>query len=141
MTTDRYIIPSSLLNNVNVEELRKWILDNSSIRYLNICNEKVFPDADVHSLIIITQKQMTNLKNLIFTTTEMNKSSIKSLNYSKVDQNIFLNTSGFCFNLLINEKNISLVNKIKNISKKLGEISQINRGIVTGSKEKYYPFS
>lgn len=136
------IAPSSLLNNVYAKSLRKWILTNTLISKLSLTKEKVFIDADVYTTVYILIKCSESNKlenNIIKTSTELEliKSS-NELYYNRIKQSRFLELDGFIWNILINENNAILINKIKNQSKKLGEISKINRGLITGDRKKYF---
>ncbi len=52
-----YIIPATIFNNVYAENLRTWIMDKCSIKNICVANEKVFEDADVHTLVLVLERQ------------------------------------------------------------------------------------
>ena len=64
-----------------------------------------------------------------------------SINYSLVKQERFRKTEGLVWNILINESNIRLLEKIISTSISLNEVSKINRGLITGDKNKYFAAS
>lgn len=83
------------------------------------------------------QEKLSN--NMIETTTELEliKTS-KELKYNRIRQNRFLELEGLVWNILINENNVILVNKILDNSGRLGELSKINRGLITGDRKKFF---
>jgi len=137
-----FIIPSSILNNVYAKTLREWILNSTRICKISITKEKVFTDADVYSLVIIAEKESSEnkrMQNLIKTSLELERAKFNSdLNYSIVKQMRFTRTLGKIWNILINENNADLILKIQNNCNSLSDIAQINRGLITGNKKKYF---
>lgn len=137
-----FITPSSLLNNVYAENLRIWLLDNCKIDTVAITKEKVFADADVYTAVFIFQKdnnaQLTN-KNLMRITSELEKLKHNTeITYSVLKQERFRKIPGTVWNILLNENNISLIKKINNSTLPLKEISTLNRGLITGDRDKYF---
>ena len=57
-----YIVPSTLLNNVYAENLRKWILNECRILSISVSRDKVFEDADVHTSVIVVEKENAKAK-------------------------------------------------------------------------------
>ena len=137
-----FISPSSLLNNVYAENLRCWLMTNTLIRKIAITKEKVFLDAEVYTAVFILEKPSNLNKvdnNLVKTTThlEYEKVGLK-IDYSNILQNRFQNLHGKVWNILINEENINLIEKIAKQSLKLSDVCIINRGLITGDKGKYF---
>lgn len=137
-----YIIPTSLLNNVYVEKLRTWIMDHSSIKCIAVCPERVFKKADVHTTVLILQresKEAVRNNNLIFTTTKLSEANSKNtIEYSSVRQDRFNQLVGKTWNVLINEHNASLIERLTTKYAKLGQIASINRGLISGDRDKYF---
>ena len=133
-----FITPSSLLNNVFVSKLRLWIANNSIINRIVVSNEKIFEDADVHTAIYFLQKSNNNNDNKI---TELSTNLEGVLagtdTYKTISQKDLNNTPGNVWNLLINDGNVSLINKISN-HPILSSIAKINRGLITGDRDKYF---
>jgi len=137
-----YITPSSLLNNVYVENLRSWILENCRINKISLTKEKVFKDADVYTSVYIFEKEKDKTKrdnHIIFKTDrlELYKHN-KELNYSKIKQERYYESIGKVWNLLIDESNIGIINKMNNSGQPLEKVSQLNRGLITGNRDKYF---
>ena len=52
-----FIVPSTILNNVYAEKLRSWISVQCAIQKICVANEKVFVNADVHTLVLVLKKE------------------------------------------------------------------------------------
>lgn len=134
-----FIAPSSLLNNVYVESLREWLLKNTSIIKLCITREKFFDHADVHTGVYLMRKGRNFDKSRIKTTFELDKIvSMKNDIYNAVNQDTFLYLPAKTFNLLLNEKNEHLIKRVSSNFQRLGNIADLNRGLITGDKKKYF---
>jgi type I restriction-modification system DNA methylase subunit len=137
-----YIIPATILNNVYVEELRKYLQKECLIKLIAVAKEKVFEDADVHTCIIVFQKDSrTSLhkNNRIWTTSELNAEYASSMpKYDSSFQSDFEELNGNVWNILVNESNASLVKKLTKEHKQLSDVTSINRGLITGDRDKYF---
>lgn len=137
-----YIIPTTILNNVYAAKLRKWLLHNSELKILATTKEKVFINADVYTSVLILKKEIakkTIENNLIQTSFELNnlKNNLQ-LVYSVIKQDRFLKSEGYVWNILLNEFNFPVINKLITGSNKLIDIAFINRGLITGDRDKYF---
>src|SRR3990172_6341590 len=132
-----YITPSSLLNNVYVENLRIWILDNCRIDKTSLSKEKIFKDADVYTAVYIFEKETNKSirdKNRILKTDRLELYKLNNpLPYSEIKQERYYSTVGKVWNLLIDESNIDIINKMNGSGKPLNKVSQLNRGLITGN--------
>lgn len=137
-----YIVPSSILNNVYAEILRNWLLKNSKIRIIATTKEKIFKNADVYTSVLIFQKDKTannSGSNFINTSLELDRlKSDLTLEYNQVKQERYMKTEGFLWNLLLNETNFPIINKLHDNTAKLFEVAFINRGLITGDRGKYF---
>lgn len=137
-----FIVPVTLLNNVYIQNLRQWITDRCCIDNISVANDKVFT-ADVFTSVVILRTEPDKEKrenNNIFTTTELNEKFVNQ-NYkpeSKTKQKDLLKLQGNVWNILINNKNSKIIFKIIKNNRPLGEIAQINRGLITGNRDKYF---
>jgi Eco57I restriction endonuclease. len=137
-----YIIPATILNNVYVEELRKYLQKECLIKLIAVAKEKVFEDADVHTCVIVFQKDSrTSLRknNRIQTTSELNAEYASSMpKYDSSLQSDFEELNGNVWNILVNESNASLIKKLTKEHKRLSDVTSINRGLITGDRDKYF---
>jgi adenine-specific DNA-methyltransferase len=133
-----YITPSSILNNVYSENLRNYLIHSNEILTIAVTESKVFEDADVHTGIFQLRKNSTiSIDHEVNLTTNLIGVLNKKEEYRRLRQVEFNSLPGKVWNLLIDESNISLVSKISN-NPKLHTIAKINRGLITGDREKYF---
>lgn len=137
-----FITPSSLLNNVYAENLRSWLMSNCKIDIIALTKERVFADADVFTAVYILAKEIDKLeieKHIVKTTDELEliKQNIQII-YKQVKQNRFNSFEGKVWNILVNENNAGIIEKTRTRSEKLGNVSKINRGLITGDRGKYF---
>ncbi len=133
-----FIAPSTLLNNVFAENLRTYIDKNNRILKIIVSTEKVFDDADVHTAIYLFQKNTNGVHdNLVETTTHFEKTISGNHHYNHLSQKYFSSVANNIWNLLINNNNISVIQKITKYDK-LSEFCAINRGLITGDKHMYF---
>ncbi|RKY91669.1 MAG: endonuclease, partial [Ignavibacteriae bacterium] len=137
-----YITPSSLLNNVYVENLRLWILENCRIRKISLTKEKVFKDADVYTSVYIFEKEKDKNKRENHSILKTDRLELfkqnKELNYSQIKQIRYYETTGKVWNLLIDESNIGIINKMNKSGRPLQKVAQLNRGLITGNRAKFF---
>ena len=133
-----FIAPSSLLNNVYVEGLREFMVSNFKIEKLVVAKEKVFDDADVHTAIYFLNRSNGENGDAVVKTTISLENVITGIeNYNQIEQKDFSNLPGKVWNLLIDENNIGTIQKIARF-KLLGDSASINRGLITGDRERYF---
>ncbi len=137
-----YIIPVTILNNVYVKQLRNWITDTCKIERIAVANEKVFA-ADVHTGVVIFEKEKkSNMRNNneILTTRNLNFETYtnNTIDYTKIKQVELKKLSGSVWNILINNENSKMLFRLIDECVKLKDISEINRGLITGNKDKYF---
>jgi len=137
-----YIIPTTILNNVYVEELRKYLQRECAIQLIAVASEKVFQEADVHTCVISFQRNpqvSTRKKNRITTTINLNSSSVTDNTiYTTSIQSDFSELPGNVWNILVDEVNAPFVKRLTKDYKQLGEVALLNRGLITGDREKYF---
>ena len=132
-----FITPSSILNNVYTEGLRNLINTNFLIQKIAISESKVFEDADVHTGIFQFKKSKNKTENKVELTTNLSGIIKGTERYRTINQSDFNKLPGKIWNLLIDDSNIALINKISN-NQLLKEIGIINRGLITGDRDKYF---
>ena len=132
------ITPSSILNNVYTENLRNLLGKTHEILTLAVTEEKIFDDADVHTGIFQFRKvKNANQTNYINLTTDLINVISNEVPYRKIKQSDFTELQSSTWNLMIDETNVSLFNKISN-NQILKTIAVINRGLITGDRDKYF---
>ncbi|MGE0083520.1 MAG: TaqI-like C-terminal specificity domain-containing protein [Desulfococcaceae bacterium] len=133
-----YISPSTLLNNVYAEGLRRMIAENHEIYKIAAAKEKIFDAADVHTAIFLLKKEsVKDSAHTVGTTAELEEVIAGNAKYNEIKQKNFQCLPGSVWNLLIDEKNFPIINKMAE-NKNLDMLSRINRGLVTGNRAEYF---
>ena len=118
-----YIIPNTVLVNVNASKLRKVILDETQINIIRVFDERVFEHAQVESVIIVTGKKPTASEPVV----------IQSGNSTgHISQDSFANNPDYRFNVRSNSLVDELITRIESKSNSLGMLSDICIGIQLG---------
>ena len=122
--------------------MRDWIVEHCCIEQIAISREMVFPDADVHTCILLLKKETDARKRstqTVLTTTELSETlALTPKSFSHVSQASFSTQSGGVWNILVNEGNNSLITKLTKSFPRLEEVGIINRGLITGDRGKYF---
>ena len=137
-----HIVPTTLLNNVYAENLRCWIMERCKILCISVAQGRVFEDADVHTSVVIFQPEQnadTRAKHEILTTSELCAEFATSPSqYSITKQKRFAALPGATWNIQLNETNAPLIERLTGGSLSLEDVGTINRGLVTGDRDKYF---
>jgi adenine-specific DNA-methyltransferase len=137
-----YIIPTTILNNVYAENLRKWLLNRISIKMISVARGRIFADADVHTTVIILCRESDAKKRAqhqIITTSQLDElPTQKAIAYSGIKQEWFTKLAGHVWNILINDDNAQLVGRLTKDYTPLNKLGAINRGLITGDRGKYF---
>ena len=133
-----FISPSTLLNNVYASGLRSFLSKNHNICTIAVTQNKIFEEAEVHTGIFHFEKT-TNIdaKKMIQLTTELEKVIESTKKFRLISQEDFKSNTGENWNLLVDLSNISIFQKTQNLPL-LGNISKINRGLISGDRNKYF---
>lgn len=137
-----FIVPTTLLNNVYAEKLRQWIMGRCAIKTIAISPIHVFAEADVHTSVVILTRE-TNAQNraanLVATTTDLTSEFAASPgDYASTLQSRFTALPGCVWNVLLNEENAGLIEKIRKAGKPLEIVAKINRGLITGNRKQFF---
>jgi type I restriction-modification system DNA methylase subunit len=137
-----YIVPTTILNNVYAESLRRWILNKCQINQICVAQGRVFADADVHTSVLIFELEPDAKKrsqNLIQTTAMLGQEfASKPVFSEQTSQTTFANLQGCVWNILVNERNKSLITRLTQKFSSLNDVAVINRGLITGDRKKYF---
>ena len=121
-----FIVPNAFLANQNNQKLRKFILDQYSIKRIIEVKDEVFEEASVEVLIYLFQKnkhiQQTNSE---FLTARNGDFCLTNL----FDQNAFYDTQNNNFTVTVDEVRNHLIKKIRNDSCSLSDLFDTISGI------------
>lgn len=139
-----FIVSNTWLMQESFLVLRSLILENCLVRKLILTPKKTFKDATVETAIIILEKQSANStkklrdRNKIecYRTKIENKTQELVL-FNIIPQNIFLDNPEHLFNLEYSKDMSNIYNKIVSDTERLGDITHVDFGCVTGDNEKF----
>jgi adenine-specific DNA-methyltransferase len=137
-----FIVPSTLLNNVYAEKLRRWLMDRCVVQTIAVSPIRVFAEADVHTSVVVFRRETNpdkREKNIVATSIELTPQFARSPGlYGRILQARFAALPGAIWNILLNEENAGLFEKLRSTSSQLDSVSKINRGLITGDRERYF---
>ncbi|MFQ9317267.1 Eco57I restriction-modification methylase domain-containing protein [Dysgonomonas mossii] len=132
------IIPDSWLMIYSGEGLRKYILEECSINKIVSLVGKSFEDANVETVILVAEKIANEANNEIEILENEEKTSSFNLLHLKLQDN-FKNNEGAEFTVFSDEKNTSLIDKIKANSKDLDILCSVKAGLQAYERGKGIP--
>lgn len=137
-----YIIPTTLLNNVYAQSLRRWLMDRASIQSISVAKGRVFEEADVHTLVLVLGSEpdaRARGQSQAATTAELDAGFAASPgHFARVRQSRFSALPGAVWNILLNEGNAPLLERLISEFTPLEKVAKINRGLITGDRDKFF---
>ncbi len=137
-----HIVPTTILNNVYAEKLREWLMERCCIDSISVARDQVFANADVHTSVITFRRESEakkKPKHEILTTADLSEQFVKRpTRFSRVQQRRFGKLPGRVWNILLNESNAGLIIRLTEGFSQLKAVATINRGLITGDRDKYF---
>jgi len=137
-----HIVPTTLLNNVYAENLRRWLTERCCIESISVARDQVFAEADVHTSVVILRREARTDKrseHQIQTTSDLSEAFVAMPTpFSRTRQKRLMELPGLVWNILISETNASLLARLTKDFPTLREVATINRGLITGDRDKYF---
>lgn len=128
-----YIIPNTWLANIKLVKIRKYLLDQTSIRNIVINPNDVFTASVVDTIILITQK-IKSKNSLISIGTFKHWRYVEK---NKVDQAIFYSNNKLIFDIQLDQSNRLTIDKIGKKSVLIKDICDVNRGVHAYRKDGF----
>jgi type I restriction-modification system DNA methylase subunit len=130
-----FIIPNNILRATPYEAIRKYLLEKSAINEIVDLGKDVFSDATV-STVIMSHSKFIEKNNIKIT---KNIIDLVSENCEKafVPQEFFLKNEQYVLNILVDETDIKIINKIEKQNGKLGDYFKYISPGIDGDKNKY----
>src|SRR5439155_2812947 len=75
-----HIVPTTILNNVYAESLRRWLTERCCIQNISVARGRVFANADVHTPVLILRRERDSKKSSkheILTTANLSRELVK----------------------------------------------------------------
>ena len=137
-----YIVPTTILNNVYAETLRGRLMDQCRIEQIAVARGRVFADADVHTSVLVFRRdasQATREDQEVLTTDQLAPEFAAAPVFSsRTRQATFASLPGHVWNILVNDKNSALIRRLTTDYEPLEEVATINRGLITGDRNRYF---
>lgn len=131
-----YIIPNTFLSNFYMKNLRKYILDNYSLKEILDMKYKVFDEAETggNTIPIVFKRHEANMTSISVISS---KKEFTNGTFDKkiVSQNIFNEMPDLKF--LTDLNIIKMLSKTKENSDLIGDITRIYQGIITGDNNRF----
>lgn len=133
-----YILPNSILREKYATSLRKFLLGEMTVDSLLIFGESnVFENVSRKTAVFVIKKDKTNeyaVKIFENSSWQENRSEIK---YCKdIEKKSWLNSFSYRFRIDIDDKQEEIIQKIDELSIKVGNICYVNYGAQVSSKQK-----
>jgi len=137
-----YIVPTTILNNVYAETLRRRLMNECCIEQIAVARGRVFADADVHTSVLVLRREAKQAKREgqeVLTTDQLSPEfAATPCFHSRTRQATFGSLPGGVWNILVNDKNSSLIRRLRTDCVPLEKVATINRGLITGDRDKYF---
>jgi hypothetical protein len=137
-----YIVPTTILNNVYAETLRRRLMSECCIEQIAVARGRVFADADVHTSVLVLRRESAQKKREsqeILTTDQLSPEFAEAPSFiSRTRQETFGLLPGSIWNISVNDRNAPLIRRMMDESIPLEKLSKINRGLITGDRDKYF---
>jgi len=137
-----YIVPTTILNNVYAESLRTYLMKMCRIEQIAVARGRVFAAADVHTSVLVLRREdraVVRDDQAVLTTHQLNAEFAAAPTFqSSTKQRSFTTLPGSVWNILINDRNSHLVHRLIADFEPLQKVAKINRGLITGNRDKYF---
>jgi hypothetical protein len=137
-----FIVPATLLNNVYAETLRVWITDRCCVENISVARGKVFADADVHTCVVVCRRdaiEKSRARHEVLTTRKLDESfATNPSEFHHTPQSAFSELPGHVWNILVTRDNRKLLGRLNSEFVPLEKMAIINRGLITGDRERYF---
>lgn len=130
-----FIIPNNILRATTYEAVRLFLLDNCKISEIVDLGSNVFAEATVSTVIFSYEKtENTGKTKIIKDIIDFEKGNYSN---SEIPQNLFRKNVSFTFNILLENIEITLIEKIQKNSNPLNDYFKYISPGIDGDKEKY----
>lgn len=130
-----FIIPNNILRATPYEAIRKYLLEKSSIDEIVDLGKGVFSDATVSTVIMSHSK--FKKQNKVKITKNIVDLASENCSNSLIPQEFFLNNEQYVLNILVDERDISIINKVEKSPNILGDFFKYISPGIDGDKKKY----
>jgi hypothetical protein len=139
------IIPNTFITNIYTQKLRDLIASQCKIVGIVVSSARFFADAEVNNAIIILQKESkaekreANRISVVLDADQAFLTDQPSLSKSHtIRQKDLIFLSSGSWNIRLSDATVELLNRIRQCSELLRNIAKINRGLISGDRDKYF---
>jgi hypothetical protein len=131
-----YIIPNTFLTNSFFEKTRNYLLENTNLRdVVDLADAEVFPEVTINTLIYICERSKDTIQSEFSVHQfDTGPEEIEHLHHLT---NGSSRLSSESFDLFTSESSQSVLDKMDDSARELGELMEFRTGLVTGDDEKF----
>ena len=139
------IIPNTFITNVYSQKLRDLIASKCKILQIIVSSERMFAAAEVNNAIvnfqkdeIATRRANNQISIILDADIDFLAGNPSQAIFHSVKQGDLIFLGSGSWNIKLSDDTARLINGFLNISEKLGAIAKINRGLISGDRDKYF---
>ncbi len=139
------IVPNTFITNVYTQKLRDMIASTCRVLSILVSSEKIFAEAEVNNAVIILQKESSAEKragNRVSVTLDADTALLTGQASSAQSHTLHQEALTFlgsgAWNIKLSDQSVELMQRIQKDSEQLGKVAKINRGLISGNREKYF---
>jgi type I restriction-modification system DNA methylase subunit len=130
-----FITPNTFLKNIHSEPLRKFILDNSSIKEILLFNYSVFDEASVDTCVFVIEKLKANSSTKVVI--KQSDKIFEPITKQNIKQFSFAKNNRLDFNTSISEVDTDILNSVIKKSVTIGTFCDAYFGIQTFDRNTF----
>jgi len=131
-----FIIPNTFLTNSFFKKTRDYLLERTNLRdVVDLADAEVFPEVTINTLIYICERSKDNIQSE-FSVHQFDIES-KEIEHLHKLTNSSSRLSSESFDLFTSESSQSILDKMDDSVRELGELMEFRTGLVTGDDEKF----
>lgn len=134
-----FIVPNSWLGIDSATKLRKYLLENTEIKSITNLYGISFPDANVETVVIILKKINPKSNEIMISNIKSKKLKITYSDSKKIPQKTWLQNRNYIFDLISDEEDNLIIDKIYRKSVLLKKIAKPQTGLQAYEKDKGTP--
>ena len=132
------IMPSTMLSNITFSNLRKLILDSTTIQQIVNLGGKIFQNVNNDTLILIfTNNVMSNFETEIYEVPKYGGGFTTTIKTHKSDFRKIAKSPNYSFELRTTQNISNIFAKMENNTMPLSEICSVFQGLITGNNDAY----
>jgi hypothetical protein len=135
------IVPNTLLTNTYCKRIRGLFQRQTTIRNLLATTETIFPEAEVHPAILVTEKKppaQNDISVLVHETTEPFEAVLARRKYASLPQSDMAAFDGNSWNIRLSASLACIVRMAATCSTPLREWASVKRGLITGNRKEFF---